>query len=120
MKVKGKKILLVEDNKIIQFACRLILEEFFQRVDIASTGQELMALQEEKPYDLIFMDISLPDGFGYDFAKKIKEKNSGTMILALTAHDDTETRNHCALAGMEDYIVKPLEAKKVKEIADLF
>ncbi len=116
------RILLVEDDEIAQLIGRsLLADEFHVQLDVATTGQESIDLiNKAKPlYDLIFMDIGLPDGGGCEFAKKIHDISKETAsipIIALTAHDDDKTKKACNVCGMQDYLTKPLGILKMDRI----
>ncbi len=112
-------ILLVEDDKIAQLVGKsLLADEFHVQLDIATTGQEAVDLvKKTKPlYNLIFMDIGLPDGSGCEFTKQIHELSEDAAripIIALTAHDNDEIKQNCRVCGMQDYLTKPLGVLKM-------
>ena len=118
--LEHKTILLVEDNKIAQLISDIILREFTSKVDIAETGQQALELYDKYHHNIIFMDISLPDGKGYDFARQLyaKEREPNTpppLIIAISAHSDDETKMECFSAGITNYLVKPLERSKLED-----
>ena len=121
-KQSSSKILLVEDDKIAQLiGTSLLADEFNAQLDVATTGQEAVDLvKKSKPlYDLIFMDIGLPDGSGCEFAKQIHDLSQATAkipIIALTAHDNDDTRQKCRVCGMQDYLTKPLGVLKMDRV----
>jgi len=113
------KILLVEDEKIAQMIANTMLkEEFGCEIDVANTGKTTNELIKNNHYDLIFMDLGLPDCTGFDLAKSIRGKNKITPIIALTSHDDQEKKDKVTQVGMNDFIVKPLNHKKIQLIFD--
>ena len=118
----SSKILLVEDDKIAQLVGKsLLADEFHAQLDVATTGKEAVDLvkRSKTPYDLIFMDIGLPDGSGCKFTKQIHEISENTAkipIVALTAHDSDKTKQDCRVCGMQDYITKPLGVLKMDRI----
>jgi PAS domain S-box-containing protein len=106
----GAKILLVEDNLLNCKIMTVMLEDLGNTVDIAKSGAEAFVLLR-KPYDLIFMDIGLPDITGIDITKKIRQTqnpNQQTPIIALTAHVFEEDKISCLAAGMNDVLTKPV------------
>lgn len=112
------KILLVEDYPLVSKISKKILEEndiVRCSVDVAETGKEALELSKNNKYELILMDIGLPDMTGYEVTKKIisskNSVNSKTPIVALTAHD--EVIQNCIDAGMIDLIPKPLSEDKL-------
>lgn len=105
------RILLVEDNHIAQEMGKLILEEHKFDVVCASSGKEVLALLDQ-PFDLILMDIGLPDADGLELTKEIRHSNTinmSTAIVGLTAHlDQTYREKAMTTAGMNDLYTKPL------------
>lgn len=113
------KILVVEDVPIAQRMVRMVLERLGCEVDIASDGKEAVASAESSNYDLIFMDIGLPNGVtGFDVTESIRHMNGHveTPIVALTAHDDDKYRERADEVGMNDFCTKPLDESKAKEL----
>lgn len=113
------KVLLVEDYALVSKVSKKILENndiVRCSVDVASTGKEAIELAQSRKYELILMDIGLPDMTGYQVTKKIISSknsiNSQTPIIALTGHDE-EVQN-CLDAGMIDLIPKPLSEDKLE------
>jgi two-component system aerobic respiration control sensor histidine kinase ArcB len=115
-------VLLVEDDKLAQMvAANVLKDEFKAEVDIASTGDRALELAANNNYDLIFMDIGLPDITGYDVTEKIRKsdyKNASTPIIALTAHSVKDKVDDAIAAGMNDFSVKPLNVEKIQKILD--
>lgn len=114
------KILLVEDNILNQEVAKEILKEAGIQVDIASDGDEALAIMQEVPahtYDLILMDIQMPRMDGYTVTKKIRslpnKENANIPILALTANAYEEDKNQSIEAGMNGYISKPIQIQEL-------
>ena len=115
------KILLVEDDPLAQIVASTILKEnFTDHLDIASSGKDAIKLANKNKYDLIFMDIGLPDITGYEVTQKIRNsktsKNNKTKIIALTAHDTAQEKENSRAAGMNNFLIKPLNTKKIKRV----
>lgn len=112
------RVLLVEDNAIISRISKDLLERLNCKVDIAETGSEALQLAKEWRYDLVLLDIGLPDIDGYTVAEKIRlpksNINSQAPIIAITAHSEDEERKRCLEVGMNRMITKPL----TQEIAE--
>ena len=106
-----KKILLVEDNQIISRVSKDILEKLDLEVDIANNGKEAINLMDNQ-YNLVIMDIGLPDISGYAVTRCIREsKNpliSQVPIIAITAHSEEEERKLAIEAGVNEIFPKPL------------
>ncbi len=122
LQYSASKILLVEDNAIARLVANSLLSDNFKvSLDVVSTGQEAFDLIRQSTclYDLIFMDIGLPDGSGCNFAKKIHAISPNPAkipIVALTAHNGDQAKKICDAAGMQDFLAKPLDKAKILKI----
>ena len=107
-----KKILLVEDNETIIMGLKYSLEqENFQVISAKSVAESKEKINQEK-IDIVLLDVSLPDGNGFDICKEIKEKQDIPVIF-LTAQDE-ETSVVLGLdLGADDYIVKPFRTREL-------
>lgn len=118
------RILVVEDNIIAQTVAKAILTKLSCQVDIAGDGQAAIHLWEQNKYDLIFMDIGLPDMDGYQVTHHIRAQeiteNHHTPIIALTAHVGEENKQRCIESGMNAVISKPLSQKSCSDILGSF
>ena len=109
-------ILLVEDNEINQKMTRALLTRQGYSVDLAGNGIEAVEAAKKGDYDLIFMDVQMPEMDGFEAAQSIRAlegEQSHTPIVAMTAHALHGDRQRCIDAGMDDYISKPLDPRKV-------
>jgi len=107
------RILLIEDDPIAQKIATIKLIGHHALIDIATTGQEALRLCALHTYDLIYLDIGLPDCKGYEIAENIRHNTqqatpSTVPIIALTAHADDRTTSHCLAAGVDKVLHKPL------------
>ena len=104
-------MLLAEDNAINQKLGIKILEKLGCRVDVASDGREAVAMAGNFPYEVIFMDCSMPEMDGYTAAREIRMRGNGARIpiVALTAHASSASREECLKSGMDDYLAKPVK-----------
>jgi PAS domain S-box-containing protein len=111
------RILIAEDNTINQKVTLGILNKLGFRADVAANGKEVLTALDMIPYDLIFMDIQMPemDGFEATAAIRLREgdRDSHIPIIAMTAHAMEEDRLHCLAAGMDDYVSKPVSPKSL-------
>jgi|JI6StandDraft_1071083.scaffolds.fasta_scaffold26037_2 signal transduction histidine kinase/HAMP domain-containing protein/ActR/RegA family two-component response regulator len=105
----GAAILLAEDDPINREIAWALLDDAGLDVDLAEDGQEAVRLAEHKHYDLILMDMQMPELNGVDATRAIRALASGaaTPIIALTANAFDEDRQVCLEAGMNDHIAKP-------------
>jgi CheY-like chemotaxis protein len=105
-------ILLAEDNSLNQQVARGILEELGHSVVIASNGREAVEMFCKGTYQMVFMDIQMPEMNGYEATgeiQKIQEQSGSSVpIIAMTAHAMSGDREKCLAAGMDDYISKPI------------
>ncbi len=117
-------ILIVEDHIIAQNVARTLLNSLGYTVDIAENGAKAIEFWQRTPYDLIFMDIGLPDLDGYEVTQFIRTQeltlNSHTTIVALSAHVGEEHKKQCINAGMDAVLIKPLTLKNCTEIMQKF
>jgi two-component system response regulator VicR len=112
MKNYMKKILLVEDNETIIMGLKYSLEQEGFQVISAKTAKESKEKLDNKSIDIVLLDVSLPDGNGFEICKEIKEKNDIPVIF-LTAQDE-ETSVVLGLdLGADDYIVKPFRTREL-------
>jgi two-component system, sensor histidine kinase and response regulator len=112
MAKQSVRILLVEDNAINQKLATVMLTKGGYQVDVADNGKEAVERLAIKPdeYDLIFMDIQMPEMDGYEATRTIREKGFGEIpIIALTANAMKGEQKKCFDAGMNDYIAKPIK-----------
>lgn len=107
-----KKILLVEDNETIIMGLKYSLEQEGFQIISAKTAKESKEKLDNKSIDIVLLDVSLPDGNGFEICKEIKEKNDIPVIF-LTAQDE-ETSVVLGLdLGADDYIVKPFRTREL-------
>jgi two-component system aerobic respiration control sensor histidine kinase ArcB len=119
-----RRILVVEDNFIAQTVAKSMLAKFDCQVDIAEDGNQAIRMWKQNHYDLIFMDIGLPDMEGYEVTHQIRvqelAKRIHTPIIALTAHAGEENKQRCIEAGMNAVLTKPLTQKSCKNVLSSF
>ncbi len=118
------KILLVEDVVANQLIARKMLEKLGHSVDTVANGLEAIEALNSRPYDLVFMDIRMPELNGLETTRIIRksddESTSQIPIMAMTANATSEDRQECLNAGMNDYISKPLSMDRLKKLLNKF
>lgn len=108
------RILLVEDNPINRKVIVNLLQKFGHEVESAENGREALEILAQEPFDLILMDVQLPEMDGYEATMRIRAGEGGmraTPIIAMTAHALTGDIERCFSCGMDDYISKPVRPK---------
>lgn len=113
------RILLVEDHAPNTLVATTLLETLGYGYDTASNGDEAIRKWQEKHYDLILMDVSMPDIDGFEATRQIRRRQSEQRrahvpIIAMTAHALTGDKEKCLEAGMDDYISKPFNPHELK------
>ncbi|MEE4376700.1 MAG: ATP-binding protein [Candidatus Competibacteraceae bacterium] len=111
-------ILVAEDNLINQEVAVGYLEAMGHQVDLANNGAEVLALFKQRHYNLIFMDLMMPDVDGIQATKAIRaaDVHNNILIIAMTAAATKKDRDLCLAAGMDDYLSKPTSRAKIEQI----
>ncbi len=110
--IKNIKVLVVEDIPLNQLLMKTLLDDFGFERDIASNGKVAIEKLQTKPYDIILMDLQMPEMNGFEAAEYIRNKmNSKIPIIALTADVTTADLAKCKAVGMNDYIAKPVDER---------
>jgi signal transduction histidine kinase/DNA-binding response OmpR family regulator len=110
------KILLAEDNAVNQKLTLKMLERMGYRADIAANGLEVLDAIERQTYDLIFMDVQMPEMDGLEATRQIRRRNViQPRIIAMTANAMQGDREMCLAAGMDGYLTKPI---RIEELID--
>ncbi|MBF0421830.1 MAG: response regulator [Magnetococcales bacterium] len=116
--IAGHRILLVEDNSINQQVATEILEHVGLKVEVAGNGRVALRMLRENRYDLVFMDLQMPEMDGYTATSHIRKDHDieNIPIIAMTAHALVGDREKCLAVGMNGYISKPIERKQLYDI----
>jgi len=119
--IAKRKILVVDDNAGNRLLLKYNLEGYFD-IDFASNGFSAINKCRENIYDLIIMDVHMPELDGIETTKQIREMQNGKYIpiFAITSNMFREQRLKCIDAGMDDYIIKPIHAKALVERINLY
>ncbi|MGA2020773.1 MAG: response regulator [Candidatus Sulfotelmatobacter sp.] len=117
---RGLRILLVEDNRVNQVVVLRMLEKMGHTVKIACNGREAMSFTAAEIFDLVFMDVQMPEMDGLTATRNIRgrEKKTGLHIpiIAMTAHAMKGDKERCLEAGMDGYISKPVSSKEIEDM----
>ena len=105
------RLLLVEDNPVNQFVALALVHSVGLTVDVAGNGVEAVQRAHSLAYDLILMDVQMPEMDGLEATRRIRAMSRGgnMPILAMTASAYSDDRAACQAAGMDDFVVKPVD-----------
>lgn len=121
--IKGKKVLIVDDDMRNIFALSSALQGYDMVVEIANDGQEAIdKLEANKDIDLVLMDIMMPVMDGYEATRYIRKQNKWAKlpVIALTAKAMMDDREKCIAAGANDYITKPVDMDRLVSLMQLW
>jgi CheY-like chemotaxis protein len=109
-------VLVVEDNLINQKVAQSIFKSIGYEIDLARNGQEAIDMAGAKTYDVIFMDLHMPEVDGFEATEKIRGMKISTPIVGMSGKDDEQVVADSILAGMDHYLVKPVKIETVKKL----
>ncbi len=117
------RILLAEDNVINQHVALGLLQKMGYRADAVGNGSEAVAALESLPYDLVLMDVQMPEMDGLEAARRIRSGKTKVLdprvpIVAMTAHAMKGDRENCISAGMDDYVAKPIDPLLLQSVLE--
>jgi GAF domain-containing protein/DNA-binding response OmpR family regulator len=110
------RILLAEDNVVNQKLAQRLLEQMGYRADVAANGLEAIAAIERQPYDVVLMDVQMPEMDGLEASREITRRwarENRPRIVAMTANAMQGDRELCLAAGMDDYVSKPIRVEEL-------
>ena len=103
------RILLAEDNHVNQRVALRMLDRMGYRAEVAANGKEVLEALDRQPFDVILMDVQMPEMDGYEATRRVRERpGEQPIILAMTANALQGDREECLAVGMDDYLPKPL------------
>jgi CheY-like chemotaxis protein/nitrogen-specific signal transduction histidine kinase len=122
------QVLLVDDNAINQKVASRLLQQMGYKADLAGNGIEALQALDRQPYDLIFMDVMMPEMGGFEATAAIRQRQqqraqfpnykSPIFVVAMTANAMQGDREKCIEAGMDDYMPKPVRPEDVRTIIE--
>jgi len=122
------RVLLCDDNVINQKVALRLLKQMGYRADVAANGLEALSALDRQPYDLVFMDVMMPEMGGLEATEEIRRRQqqpaqfpnckSPLVIVAMTASAMQGDREKCLASGMDDYIAKPVRLEDVRMIVE--
>lgn len=117
------KILLVEDDNVARLMETKTIQSLHCQIDAAKNGEEALQLVRQNHYDMIFMDLMLPDTDGLTLTQAIRAieaRNQTVPIIALTSHGENEYQNQATWVGMDGFLTKPLTNEKCQRALQSF
>jgi two-component system sensor histidine kinase/response regulator len=115
--LRGLRVLLAEDNPVNQTLAVVLLEQMGMRVTVANNGAEALEQVRQSSFDLVLMDVQMPEMDGFQATRAIREldRPKGRIpIIALTAHAIKGDKERCLEAGMDDYVSKPIDPETLR------
>jgi CheY-like chemotaxis protein/HPt (histidine-containing phosphotransfer) domain-containing protein len=114
------RILLAEDNPVNQRVALLLLEKLGYRADVVSDGREALEALDRQRYDVVLMDVQMPEMDGLEATRRILERGADDRprIVAMTAGATEADREACLAAGMDDYVSKPIREQELSAALD--
>jgi CheY-like chemotaxis protein len=113
-------LLVAEDNSVNQLLMTRLLEKRGHHVALAANGREAVEAIGKERYDLVFMDMQMPEMDGLEATATIREREKGhgihLAVIALTAHAMKGDRERCLAAGMDDYLSKPIGVEELDDV----
>jgi signal transduction histidine kinase/CheY-like chemotaxis protein len=119
--VRRMRVLVVEDNSVNQIVASAMIERLGHHVDLAGNGIEAVAAVERFPYDLVLMDVQMPEMDGYEATRRIRAMQGEAAklrIVAMTANAMKGDAEKCLRAGMDDYLAKPVSTDALVTILE--
>ncbi|MBA4800785.1 MULTISPECIES: response regulator [Euryhalocaulis] len=112
---RNLRVLVVEDNLINQIVMEGLLKTFGHDAVLVDNGREAVQLSSDSAFDLILMDLHMPEMDGYETTEEIRnrESNGQTPIIAVTADALSGTKERCFEAGMDGYVTKPVDPDRL-------
>jgi signal transduction histidine kinase/CheY-like chemotaxis protein len=109
-------ILIAEDNLINQKVAQSIFKNIGYEIEIAKNGLEAVQMMEESNYDVVFMDLLMPEMDGYQATSEIRKAGYTLPVIAMSADETDETRAAAFEAGMNEYLMKPARVERIKQL----
>lgn len=114
-KLKESRIIMAEDYPMNQLLAKSLFDKWEINLTIVANGKLLLNDLNTNSYDIILMDIQMPEMDGLEATRKLRQRGIKTPVIAITAHAFKEEQEQCIKAGMNDFISKPFKEKELKE-----
>ncbi len=106
-------VLVVEDDRSVRVLVKAVLEKNGSDVSQAETAAEGEELAVNNEFDMIILDLGLPDGDGFDICRKLRDQDITTPVLILSAEKETDVKIRCLKSGADDYLTKPFNPEEL-------
>ena len=113
------RVLLADDNQVNQKVTSLMLKRLGYSADLASNGSEVLRALEKQPYDLVLMDVQMPEMDGMETARAIRKRwpsANQPYVVAITGYTEDDDKKRCLYAGMDDYLSKPIRITDLSRV----
>ena len=120
-KAKNARLLIVEDNAINQLVAKQIVQGLGYSYEVAANGIEALRALEARGFAAVLMDCYMPDMDGFEATRELRRRENGhrhTPVIAMTAGAMAEDRERCVVAGMDDYVAKPVTRETLEHVLD--
>lgn len=112
-KISQMKILVIEDDPSVRTLVKAVLEHNGNKVSTTDNATDGEEMAEDVEYEMIILDLGLPDGDGYEVCKNIRDKGVSTPVLILSGEQETDVKVKCLKVGADDYITKPFNTEEL-------
>ncbi len=109
-------ILIIEDTEQVSKFLKLRIENWGHQARVAATGQDALEIVKKEMFDLILLDIFLPDTIAYELIPKLKQEWSGLNIITMTGHSSKDVEEKVRRQGILYYMVKPVDLTELESI----
>jgi len=116
--LSGIKLLLAEDNLMNQFFAKQLFSKWEIKTDVANNGLQAVELLKKNDYDIVLLDLQMPEMNGFEVVEIIRDmnsevKNHNIPVIALTADISPDTKEKVSSSGMDDFVLKPFEQNEL-------
>jgi len=118
IKDRSLRILMAEDNPVNQKVALSMLKRIGYRADVAANGFEVLQALERQPYDVVLMDVQMPEMDGFEATRRIRSLGSKICIIAMTAHALNGDKRACLDVGMDEYVSKPIRMEELQKVLE--